>query len=151
LCVRRSAAPEELSRRLVVCTDLSPAAMAAVELAGEVASKLGSAVNLVHVCDGAKHWRRRDGAPIDVERDLGAALARIYAEALPRGAEIAVLRGGSVVDMLTGHAVAMGADLMVLATHGRTGVRRLFVGSVAERVTRHAPCSVLVARAAFAP
>lgn len=39
-----------------------------------------------------------------------------------------------------------GADLIVLGTHGRTGLKRLVLGSVAEKVTRHAPCSVLVVR-----
>ena len=38
------------------------------------------------------------------------------------------------------------ADLIVTATHGRTGLAHLFMGSVAERVVRHAPCSVLVVR-----
>ncbi len=39
-------------------------------------------------------------------------------------------------------------DLAVMGTHGRTGIRRLVLGSVAERVVRHAPCSVLVVRPA---
>lgn len=39
-----------------------------------------------------------------------------------------------------------GADLIVTATHGRSGLAHLFMGSVAERVVRHAPCSVLVVR-----
>ena len=37
-------------------------------------------------------------------------------------------------------------DLVVIGTHGRTGIKRVFLGSVAEQVTRHAPCSVLVVR-----
>jgi universal stress protein A len=37
-------------------------------------------------------------------------------------------------------------DLIVMATHGRTGLGHLFIGSVAERVVRHAPCSVLIVR-----
>ncbi len=37
-------------------------------------------------------------------------------------------------------------DLVVMGTHGRTGLRRLVIGSVAEKVIRHAPCSVLVVR-----
>lgn len=42
------------------------------------------------------------------------------------------------------------ADLIVTSTHGRTGLAHLFMGSVAERVVRHAPCSVLVVRAQHA-
>ncbi len=37
-------------------------------------------------------------------------------------------------------------DLVVLATHGRTGVKRLLIGSVAEKIVRHAPCSVLTVK-----
>ena len=39
-----------------------------------------------------------------------------------------------------------GTDLIVMSTHGRTGLAHLFIGSVAERVVRHAPCSVLIIR-----
>jgi nucleotide-binding universal stress UspA family protein len=48
----------------------------------------------------------------------------------------------AIVDFARAHEV----DLIVLGTHGRTGLRRLFLGSVARNVTLHAPCSVLVAR-----
>jgi nucleotide-binding universal stress UspA family protein len=47
-----------------------------------------------------------------------------------------------IVDTARAHR----ADLIVVSTHGRTGLSRFFVGSVAEHVIRHAPCSVLVAR-----
>ena len=43
-----------------------------------------------------------------------------------------------------------GYDLAVVGTHGRTGIRRLALGSIAENIARHAPCSVLVARNAAA-
>jgi universal stress protein A len=48
----------------------------------------------------------------------------------------------NIVDAARAHQ----ADLIVVSTHGRTGLSRIFVGSVAEHVIRHAPCSVLVAR-----
>lgn len=44
------------------------------------------------------------------------------------------------------HAAAAGADVIVLGTHGRTGADRLLMGSVAERVMRDAPCSVMVVK-----
>jgi nucleotide-binding universal stress UspA family protein len=43
-------------------------------------------------------------------------------------------------------AAEWGAGLIVLGSHGRTGLQRIFLGSVAEAVARHAPCSVLIAR-----
>ena len=44
------------------------------------------------------------------------------------------------------HATAAGSDVIVLGTHGRSGVDRLLMGSVAERVMRDAPCSVMVVK-----
>ena len=43
------------------------------------------------------------------------------------------------------------ADLIVMGTHGRTGIKHALIGSVAERVVRHAPCPVLVVRASGTP
>ena len=45
-----------------------------------------------------------------------------------------------------GYAERVGIDLIILATHGLTGLRRLFIGSTAERVVQHAPCPVLTIR-----
>ena len=56
------------------------------------------------------------------------------------------LRRGHPVDTITALAKRTNADLIVMGTHGRSGVTRAILGSVAERVVRHAPCSVLVVR-----
>jgi nucleotide-binding universal stress UspA family protein len=56
------------------------------------------------------------------------------------------LRSGHAVTVITALAKRTGADLIVVGTHGRTGLQRRFLGSVAERVVRHAPCPVLVVR-----
>lgn len=53
---------------------------------------------------------------------------------------------GDAADKLVGFAREDGSDLVVIGTHGRTGVARVVLGSVAEKVVREAPCSVLVAR-----
>jgi len=53
---------------------------------------------------------------------------------------------GKPVDVIVRYAAKMNADLIVLGTHGRTGLPRVLIGSVAERVVRHAPCPVLVVR-----
>lgn len=44
-----------------------------------------------------------------------------------------------------------GSDLIVMSTHGRIGLAHVFIGSVAERVVRYAPCAVLIVRAFQAP
>jgi len=63
--------------------------------------------------------------------------------------ETLVLWGNPAIDICR-IAEERHADLIVTSTHGRTGLAHLFMGSVAERVVRHAPCSVLVVRAQHA-
>jgi len=80
---------------------------------------------------------------------------RHLAESVVRGAaaelgglekiELVVRTGDPRVEILV-EARSWGADLIVLGSHGRTGLRRLLMGSVAEYVMRHAPCSVEIAR-----
>lgn len=53
---------------------------------------------------------------------------------------------GDPISVILGMAQEIGADLIVMGTHGRTGVRRLLMGSVAEAVVRKAPCPVLIVR-----
>jgi nucleotide-binding universal stress UspA family protein len=59
----------------------------------------------------------------------------------------AIIRKGDIREMIVDAAAGWPADLIVLGSHGSGGLRRLLLGSVAEFVTRHAPCSVLIARA----
>lgn len=57
-----------------------------------------------------------------------------------------VLLEGDAASEVTRYAADAGIDVIVIGTHGRTGVDRLVMGSVAERVMREAPCSVLVVK-----
>ena len=57
-----------------------------------------------------------------------------------------VLLDGDPADEISRYAADAGIDVIVIGTHGRTGVDRLVMGSVAERVMREAPCSVLVVK-----
>ncbi|HVV84357.1 MAG TPA: universal stress protein [Kofleriaceae bacterium] len=62
-----------------------------------------------------------------------------------------VQRQGQPAEVVTDLATAEHADLVALGTHGRHGVRRILLGSVANAIVRHAPCSVLVVRDTAAP
>ena len=53
---------------------------------------------------------------------------------------------GSAFEVITNIARDYEIDLIVLTTHGKTGLKHVFMGSTAERVVRHAPCPVLVVR-----
>lgn len=65
--------------------------------------------------------------------------------AASKGVEARLLIG-STSGQITGHAAEQRFDLIALGTHGRTGISRLFLGSVAEKVVRTAPCPVLAVR-----
>ena len=54
---------------------------------------------------------------------------------------------GNVLDELCGFITDKGVDLVIIATHGRSGVSRLFLGSIADRLLRHAPVPILMVRA----
>ncbi len=134
--------------RIVVCTDLSPSSEAGLWLAAALASTLGCVVELVYALETPYR-----GLAIDVRRELTAQLrqqltvlaSKHFGDSAPR---VTIVEGANVVDGITAHASRTSADLLVLASHGRTGLSRVLMGSVAERVTRFAPCSVLVARSA---
>jgi universal stress protein A len=75
----------------------------------------------------------------DAARALGApAVARV------------VVRASAIGEIILEEASAVGANLIVMGTHGRGAVKRLFLGGVADHVVRHAPCPVVTVRGAEA-
>jgi nucleotide-binding universal stress UspA family protein len=79
------------------------------------------------------------------ESDVRAALARHESQSAPEGTELFVEKGSPYAEICK-RAESWGADRIVVGSHGRDGLARVLLGSVAERVARHAHCSVLVAR-----
>jgi nucleotide-binding universal stress UspA family protein len=73
-----------------------------------------------------------------------AALAKN--EVVSKAAVKTLVREGQPVQEIVAAAKSSGADLIILSTHGRTGLNHVFMGSVAENVVRHAPCPVLIVR-----
>jgi nucleotide-binding universal stress UspA family protein len=80
---------------------------------------------------------------------LRAELEKIAQKGLARAMKVSVqIREGIPFDTITTVARKLKADLIIIATHGRTGLMRALMGSTAERVVRHAPCPVLMLRTA---
>lgn len=79
----------------------------------------------------------------DAQQSMDAALARVTAAGLTAES---VMMYGVPWQVIVDTAGASQVDLIVMGTHGRTGLTHFLLGSVAERVVRHAPCSVLVVR-----
>jgi nucleotide-binding universal stress UspA family protein len=154
--VTRGGDPERGFQRIVVGTDFSPAAEGALARAVELA-RPGAAIDVVHCFQVPllSLTSNPDAVPVEGYETLRAEL---LADAHARGdAALAVHAGAPVTfrfhlveekprEAVCDLAEQLGADLVVIGSHGRRGLRRVLLGSVAEAVVRHAPCSVLVAR-----
>jgi universal stress protein A len=144
-----------LFHRIVVPTDFSGSSEEAWALAQRVAETMGSEVVLVHVFvepppygdaplgpSGAT-WQALENA----RKWVSDQLDKMVAGAREKGIKTrTVLRTGvphqEIVDLATDERAA----LVIMGTHGRTGLSRVLLGSVAERVIHFAPCPVLTVR-----
>jgi len=138
-------------RKLLVAVDGSDESLAAVAQAGKLAETLGAELTLCHVVPPAPVFV--DAAAltlVEFDRRADEESARILAEAaraLPPG----VLAGRRVLHGQPALAIVDesregGYDLLVVGSHGRTGIRRFLMGSVASQVVSHARIPVLVYR-----
>jgi nucleotide-binding universal stress UspA family protein len=75
-------------------------------------------------------------------REIVAAI-----EQAPGKVEAHVVEGAAIVEMIRQYAEEVGADFIVMGTHGRTGLAHVFLGSVTERTLRGSPCPVLAVQA----
>lgn len=135
---------------LLVPIDFSPASLAALEYARGLvaATRAPGRLELLTVVDAsAVDGILGHADPTLWEKLLSQARARLAELA---GDDPLTVLEGKPADVIVDHAQAVKADLIVMGSQGRTGVQRLMVGSVAERVVRHAPCPVLVVRAGTA-
>ncbi len=122
---------------ILLATDTSPASVAAEDHAIELAERLGARLLVVSVVAGTPSIREA--------RQL--AIEKIVQRARGIGADAQGMTwdgpaGESIVDV----AEAEAADLIVVGTHDRGAVGRLFLGSVSDHVVRHARCPVMVVR-----
>lgn len=144
-------------RTLLVPTDFSESSRKALHYAVRLAQQFNASVVLVHVIepvyvypvDGLMHFPGDLRDP-NLERrpDIEKALGRL-GELTARQGNVAVrtvTRIGRGFDVITAVAREEKADLIVISTHGYSGLKHVLMGSVAERVVRHAPCPVLVVR-----
>jgi universal stress protein A len=129
-------------KRLLVPTDFSVCSMRALRYAEELARRFGAEVALVHVDESLVARSELSGLREAVaEEELERLVALLQARGVPARA---VVRSGGAAEEIT--AETERADLVVMGTHGRTGLAHVLMGSVAERVVRHASCPVLTVR-----
>ena len=142
-----------LPKNILVPTDLSEGAEEALDYACELAQKLGATVHIVNVI----------GIPALGVPELGLALTSTMIDSILLENQTALdklvearrgkatigqvlLKTGDAKDMINQTATELGADLLVMSTHGRRGISRALLGSITENVVRTAPCPVLTVR-----
>ena len=121
-----------LRTALEVAARGAPAELHIVTVVPPMDDDLAALSTFEHACDGLRRM-------VEAERATHPSTegVRLQFSAQP---------GSSPADAIVEHAVAIHADAIIVGTHGRRGLDRFFLGSVAEAVVRNAPCSVLMVK-----
>ena len=141
-------------RKILVPTDFSPGSAAALELATTIAKQFNAEIVLMHVLQSVPVYVSVPSlVPLPTEW-VAAVHQQAESELATAARHVSGVKittelrdGGSTHVTLTAAAVECKADLIVIGTHGRTGLQHVMLGSVAERVVRHATVPVLTVRA----
>ncbi len=142
-------------KKILVAVDFSNQSREALLVAADLAQRYEASLELVHVLE-MMTYALPEGyvvpTPEQFEQVTTILLQQLSAaedDARKAGAPVVhstLLQGSAAADVLR-FATEGGIDLVVMGTHGRTGLKHLLIGSVAERVVRAAPCPVLTVRA----
>lgn len=145
----------KLTQNILVATDFSIAANLAVEAAAVMARQNDAKVTIVHVFEATPF------APLVEDPDTGKTMVepvardKIHRQLREirdtkmdgvRSVKTALVVSANAAEGIIHYAEREDCDLIVLSTHGRSGLTQLLIGSVAEKVVRHAPCPVLTLR-----
>ena len=139
--------------RILVPIYFSEHAESVVEWAGHLAEEHGSEIVLLHVYHVPVEFQQVEGAylPADfwtsLKEEAKRQLAQFGSGLRERGLPVEeVTREGYPATVIEDEAARIGADLVVIGSRGRTGLKHLLLGSIAERVVQKAPCPVLTVK-----
>jgi nucleotide-binding universal stress UspA family protein len=141
-------------KQILVPIDFSDCSLRALDLAITIAQPFGARLTLLHVVEPAVYQQNYLGIapPLEESTQTLVEAGRERLAALSRKRVGHRLRTESLVRVGHAHseipdtASALSADLIVMGTHGYTGLRHALLGSTTERVVRHAVCPVLTVR-----
>jgi nucleotide-binding universal stress UspA family protein len=138
-------------RRIVIPTDFSRPSLAAIPYARAVARHFGAELYLLHVVDSTQYASKSLTLPLVSPAELNRPLLKrlkAVASKYEADGKIHVMkpREGRAYKEICAAARQAKVGLIVIATHGYTGLKRALLGSTAERVVQHSPCPVLVVR-----
>jgi len=133
-------------KNVLLATDFSPVSEAAFQYAEAIGRRFGSKLHVVHVFppDAFKYVPGGAGeVPWDVDEQQAKQEMKHLEDRMDGLPHDATLVRGDVAEMIQTLIFAKNADMVVVGTHGRRGLGRVLLGSVAESVFRKAPCPVL--------
>ena len=138
------------AKHILACVDFSEHSKRALAEVAEYARAHGSKVTLIHISDPRSFIPPQ--AVIEPESATDEAAHRAQLEALRDThlsdveVDIAVVADHAPAKAICDYAASHGVDLIAIGSHGRGGMERWLIGSVAERVVRHASTNVFVVR-----
>jgi nucleotide-binding universal stress UspA family protein len=141
---------------IVIGTDGSETAKEAVRQASDLAKTVGARIHLVSAYEPVPEGRLREEraeVPEDLQwmvnprEDVNSTLEETGERLQEDGLEVEThAREGDPADAILDVAEEKGADLIVVGNKGMTGAKRFLLGSVPNKVSHHAPCSVMIIR-----
>ena len=144
-------------QNIIVPIDFSNMSMQAIQIAKQLARRFGASIHLAHVRQF--NYAADLMAPVppmvpfaftpyehDAARSVLKELEEVASECGVSSATCDVLSGAPPFDEICRLAKTVSAGLVVMTTHGRTGLKHVFLGSTAERIVQHSSCAVLVTR-----
>jgi nucleotide-binding universal stress UspA family protein len=137
-------------RNIIVPVDFSKMSVEAIQTAKHLARRFGASIHLAHVRQS--NYAADFVAPTFVtyeqvgEQTALKELKEVASECGVSSSTCNVLSGAPPYDEICRLAKTIPADLVVMPTHGRTGLKHVFLGSTAERIVQHSSCPVLVTR-----
>lgn len=137
-----------IPRNILLPIDFSESTDKVLDYAVPLAGKFCAKIVLLHVVEPMIYPPEAGFVPVDETKVIQAAKRRLkqIGEGIsPSNLSVkSLVRLGSPYHEISEAARELKADMIVISTHGYTGLKHVFMGSTAERVVRHAPCPVLV-------
>jgi nucleotide-binding universal stress UspA family protein len=134
-------------KHVLMATDFSEPSQRALDFAVAITRRYGSTLSILHAMPPEPYDRVPVGQPLELNRrslEAETQMAKVKQYISEKGLDAHLtLRRGKVWDALASAILTQEIDLLVLGTHGRGGLKKLALGSVAEEVLRVAPCPVL--------
>ncbi len=139
-------------QRVLIAVDSEPVAAHAADVGIDLARKLAAEIAFVYVLDPKSDFAPESGISATERsarlREDARKLLSVFCGHLSDGlAAFEFVQTGKAASEIVNTAIQWEANFIVIGCHGRCGIKRALLGSVAEEVIRHAPCPVLVVKA----